>query len=333
MKTALQPRRQLARRLHGSSGRLRATLLPVPSAAPSSQGHTDIQAFREQALLPQKPLLFRNDAASPTSHLRSLNKWFSKDPGGFSAYMDSFQDWPFPYELILSSSEMKHALASFRDWLLESSDITDQILAGILKESLAEGEDRTFFQLVAPLRLLVKALEFNRAQRSKATSTLELYIAQSELGELPRPLQDDLLPPKLVKHAGKGDIYQSSLWVGTEPTYTPLHRDPNPNLFCQLCGCKVVRLLPPSSGDRLFYEVQAKIHQRGNSRIRSTEMMEGQERKVLHDAVWNDGEAGEFHQAELSPGDALFIPDGWWHSVKSNKAEGQLNGSVNWWFR
>ncbi|KAM4062846.1 cupin-like domain-containing protein [Hirsutella rhossiliensis] len=265
-----------------------------------------------------------------------MNKWFSKNVTagrGFSAYMAGFQDWPFPYELVLSSSEMKDAVVGFRDWLMESPHVTDHILAGILQPALVEGEDQAFFQLFGPLRLLNKALEFNRAQRSKASSTLDLYIAQAGLEELPQPLQDDVPAPELVKRAGKGDIYQSSLWLGTEPTYTPLHRDPNPNLFCQLCGCKIVRLLPPSSGDRLYFEVQAKIRQRGNSRIRTTEMMQGKERKVLHDAVWNDGEAGELHEAELSPGDALFIPDGWWHSVKSKEADGRLNGSVNWWFR
>lgn len=310
---------------------MRAAWLPVPSAKPSAQGHPDVEAFRQQAFLPKQPLLFRNGAGSPAFQLQSLNKWFSEDANAgrdVSAYLGSFEDWPFPYELVMSSS-----LAHFRDWLMESSQATDQTLAGILQPALIPGRDQGFFQLFGPLRLLIKALEFNRAQRAKAASTLELYIAQLMLQDLPQPLQDDVSAPELVKRAGKGDIYQSSVWLGTEPTYTPLHRDPNPNLFCQLCGCKVVRLLPPSSGDRVYFEVQAKIRQGGNSRIRTTEMMEGKERKVLHDAVWNDWEAGELLDAELSPGDALFIPDGWWHSVKSKEIDGQLNGSVNWWFR
>jgi len=34
---------------------------------------------------------------------------------------------------------------------------------------------------------------------------------------------------------------------------------------------------------------------------------------------------------EVSPGDALFIPKGWWHSIKSVGIG--VTASVNWWFR
>lgn len=312
---------------------MRAALAQVQSAVPSAQGHPDIEAFRRQALLPEKPLLFRNDAGSPASQLPSLTKWFTKDPTerrGFSVYMDSFQDWPFPYEL---SSDRENEVAGFRDWLLKSGQTTDFILAGVMEPASGKDGDRGFSQLFGPLRLLNKALEFNSSRRSESLRTLELYIAQSGLEDLPQPLLEDVPTPELVKRAGKGDVYASSLWLGTEPTYTPLHRDPNPNLFCQLCGYKAVRLLPPISGDRLYFEVQAKIRQRGNSRIRTTEMMQGKERQTLHDAVWNRVENWELYEAELGPGDALFITYGWWHSVKSKGTDGQLNGSVNWWFR
>jgi len=49
--------------------------------------------------------------------------------------------------------------------------------------------------------------------------------------------------------------------------------------------------------------------------------------------VWSDGEdtIGGAWQTELDAGDALFIPKGWWHSVKG-LGDG-INGSVNWWFR
>lgn len=63
-------------------------------------------------------------------------------------------------------------------------------------------------------------------------------------------------------------------------------------------------------------------------------MMQGEERLVLHDAVWgNTSPEDNMYEAELEAGDALFIPEGWWHSVKSVGSDGELNGSVNWWFR
>jgi len=94
-----------------------------------------------------------------------------------------------------------------------------------------------------------------------------------------------------------------------------------------------VRLFPPKIGTDIFRDVQMKIGQLGSSIFRGNEMMEGQEREMLEDAVWGKevmaSEGGL--EACLEAGDALFIPKGWWHSIKS-EGDG-VNASVNWWFR
>jgi hypothetical protein len=320
----------------------------LPSAHPTrlksaSQSLTDLQIFRDQALNPQKPFLFSRDVDSTTSHLPAASKWFhqlrddkttSTLSWSLAPYMNQFQEWPFPYELVTPTVSNQQALVAFRDWLLSSKEPADHLLAGILEPSLTNLDTHTFFQLFAPLRLLIKALDFNRSRSHHQPGFVSLYIAQSSLPELPPALLNDLPTPDLVQHAGKGDVYSSSVWLGTEPTYTPLHRDPNPNLFCQLCNTKLVRLMPPTSGDRLFFDVQKRIRQQANSRIRTVDMMEGKEREALHEAVWlSDALPDELYEAELGPGDSLFIPNGWWHSVKSKGSHGHLNGSVNWWFR
>ncbi|KAG8426382.1 hypothetical protein J3459_008191 [Metarhizium acridum] len=330
------------RHLHISSRRAQQPLRSIEAASASSQEHADIKAFQKKAFLPRKPYLFPDDAGSPTCRLPAFSKWFNRSASSHdrhstlpfaSSLVQGFQEWPFPYELIKSRGK-QDAVSQFQAALMTSSEMTDQIMAGILQSALTDGKDQSFFQLYAPLKLLIKALEFNAARDSTTTHPLHLYIAQSALPDLPQPLQDDLPAPEIVLCAGKGDIYASSIWLGTEPTYTPLHRDPNPNLFCQLYSQKVVRLLPPNLGDELYFDVQRQIRQHGNSRIRTTDMMQGHERKVLHDAVWgNETPLEELHEVELGAGDALFIPDGWWHSVKSAESDGGLNGSVNWWFR
>ncbi|QPG94528.1 hypothetical protein C2857_006309 [Epichloe festucae Fl1] len=326
------------RQLHTTHQRL-ASLLSIDTANPSPRGYPDIQAFQQKAFIPKKPFLFLKDADSPTTHLPALSTWFSRKTDTvpstpFAPFVvNKFQEWPFPYEL--TNRVGNHEVISlFRDSLLASSELTDQVIAGILQSAVTQDTNQEFLEVYAPLRLLIKALEFNGAQNPVVRHPLQLYIAQSALPDLPQPMQDGLPAPELVRRAGKGDIYSSSIWMGTEPTYTPLHRDPNPNLFCQLCSRKVVRLLPPSTGDRLFFEVQVQIKQQGNSRIRTTDMMQGEERLVLHDAVWgNTSPEDNMYEAELEAGDALFIPEGWWHSVKSVGSDGELNGSVNWWFR
>ncbi|KAH7157673.1 hypothetical protein B0J13DRAFT_176032 [Dactylonectria estremocensis] len=338
LRLTTQPRPWI-RHLRKLTCRQLSTLLPSPF------GLSDIQAFRDQALEPQKPLLFARVASSSTNNLPAASKWFHQDgisnsstpaaiPWTLAPYMNQFQEWPFPYELVSPSPKNQEALIAFHAWLLSSKEPADQLLARILEPSIADLGTQSFFQLFAPLCLLIKALDFNHSQPLEQSGPLKLYIAQSSLTELPPALQSDLPTPKLVQRAGKGDVYSSSIWLGTEPTYTPLHRDPNPNLFYQLCNTKLVRLMPPTPGDRLFFEVQRQIRQQGNSRIRSVEMMEGKEREALHEAVWQrDDLPRDLYEATLGPGDSLFIPNGWWHSVKSEGSQGHLNGSVNWWFR
>lgn len=329
--------RSAVRQFH-SSARRRLTVLPVQTTGDAEAG--DIQSFRRGAFAEKKPLLFRKDQDSPTSTIPALNKWFENtsptgsDQGGLSNYLEEFHQLPFPYEMVASSEDKMLALSAFQESLVNSQEIGDQIIAGILHSTVASSEGAHFFQLFAPLRLLHKALEFNQARVTSGESTLELYIAQSLLADLPAELQRDLPTPKLVLEAGQGDVYSTSIWMGTEPTYTPLHRDPNPNLFCQLYRQKVVRLLPPALGEQLYFQVQVKLRQQGSSRMRGIEMMEGEERELLHEAVWQpEKPIDEMCEAELDTGDALFIPEGWWHSVKSKGSSGGLNGSVNWWFR
>lgn len=171
-----------------------------------------------------------------------------------------------------------------------------------------------------------------------APPTARVYLAQCPLEDLPRPLRADVPVPALVHRSGKGDVYASALWLGDAPTYSPLHRDPNPNLFVQLAGRKVVRLLRPEVGRGVFAAVQERIQGNAAERLRGEEMMMGEEKKVLEEEIWgtrgaddDDDRGVVMWEAELHSGDGLFIPKGWWHSVKG-VGEG-MTGSVNWWFR
>ncbi|EGR44500.1 uncharacterized protein TRIREDRAFT_70310 [Trichoderma reesei QM6a] len=306
----------------------------------STRAAADELSFKE-SFKAELPCVFTDTPASPTYTLPALQKWFKQDDDGtsssLSSYLDPYHQWMFPYELMKPTSRGSESITLFHDSLSNSQDATDRSLAEAVQSAISGGfHGQQFFQLHAPLKLLIKALEFNKAQRRKAYPPIQLYIAQSLLPDLPRPLQNDVPTPEILSRVGRGDIYSSSIWLGTEPTYTPLHRDPNPNLFCQLCSSKVVRLLPPATGHELYHQVQMTLRGSGNSRIRSTEMMEGEERELLHGAVWeNEDETGstEIQEVTLRAGDALFIPKGWWHSIKSERFDGNLNGSVNWWFR
>lgn len=195
-----------------------------------------------------------------------------------------------------------------------------------------------FHSFSAPLALLFEAARVHDGQTARTALLSGLYIAQAQIADLPLPLQDDLPLPSLL-HALHSfepiprpvDIYGANVWLGVPPTFTPLHKDPNPNLFVQMAGQKAVRLLSPDRGAHLFRKVQSEIGVRaGRGAIRGAEMMQGVEREALRKAVWEKTTAGLQH-ALLAPGDALFIPKGWWHSIRSEGYE--MNASVNWWFR
>ncbi|KAI1170336.1 Clavaminate synthase-like protein [Nemania sp. FL0916] len=200
---------------------------------------------------------------------------------------------------------------------------------------LSTGNDPSrFLQFEAPLNFAVRASQYNGSTDNASCRIKQLYVAQCDIRSLPTPLAEDLPVPEVVSRAGRGDIYSSSIWLGLQPTYTPLHRDPNPNLFCQLLGIKTVRLLRPRTGLSVFQDVRRHLGIPINSRLRGPEMMEGPEREGLHRAIWIDlNPPKETWEAVLKPGDALFIPQGWWHSVKSVGREAELNASANWWFR
>lgn len=178
-------------------------------------------------------------------------------------------------------------------------------------------DDATFLRAEAPLHIFL-----SWAAHANSDTLERLYLAQASVSTLPGKLRNDLPTPDLVTQAGKGDIYDTNIWVGVAPTYTPLHRDPNPNLLVQLVGQKIVRLLAPEDGQKVFTVVQESIGSTASATFRGEEMMKGEEKALLEARVWDDNSnqlgiadpAG--FEVRLGRGDGLYIPRGWWHSVK-----------------
>lgn len=226
-----------------------------------------------------------------------------------------------------------HDLPAFQRWFIRDSPSTTRLNYEYLQQSgdtfvpleLTATEDDSFQLFNAPLTLF---LEWTRTAETQSS---RLYLAQCQLTDLPQSLQDDLPTPVVVAQAGRGDIYNTNIWMGIPPTYTPLHRDPNPNLFVQLAGEKVVRLLSPTAGMRVFARVKQELGQdagHGAAVFRGDEMMHGPERALLEKVIWEDNDGrritdsadleldNQSYEAHLGVGDGLFIPKGWWHSIR-----------------
>ncbi|KAL8656481.1 MAG: hypothetical protein Q9226_002654 [Calogaya cf. arnoldii] len=237
-----------------------------------------VETFR---LLAFGPLLPAKIHGRTGAEFPAIKKWF-KEPGlSFnSSYLGQFGDHMIPLEM-------------------------------------TDGET-TFERAEAPFSIFLKWAERARTE----TPQQRLYIAQASLDRLPKPMQDDLPIPELVTKTGKGDVYDTSIWLGVAPTYTPLHRDPNPNMYLQLAGRKVIRLLEPDTGQAVFDGFHLASGSKASSKFRGDEMMIGQEKGFLEAQIWSDatredGKESVGFEAILYAGESMFIPQGWWHSVRS----------------
>lgn len=299
-----------------------------------------IETFR-QAYHAGRPVLLPRDALSS---LPAIKKWFviSQQPNAINAsYLAKYGSVSVPLEFTNGQTfaRIQQPLSYFLECLAASSsqhsDRSSRYFSSYVPGARAvhrTKRDNTFFSKEAP-----------------TTPTTQIYLAQAPITDLPRALRADIPTPHLVTEADKGDVYDSSIWIGQPPTYTPLHKDPNPNLFVQLAGSKSVRLYKPDVGRGIFAKVQEMVGGNASHAIRGEEMMQGAERAALEQEIWVDNAENHTagYEAKLNSGDALFIPKGWWHSIKSSGTG--INGSVgrldsdsvtvsnaiqaNWWFR
>lgn len=277
---------------------------PVPTLPDNT-----LETFRKHAFEPALPALLPKGSQS---HIPAVSKWFL--PASTTSNVKLNHRYLTKYEAAIVPLEITNNGDFIR---------IENTLRFFLE--FVHASDSTFTLTSEP--------DHHDAHSAHESPAATIYIAQASLPDLHLGMRADLPTPELVLRAGKGDVYDSSIWLGQAPTYTPLHKDPNPNLFVQLAGRKCVRLYAPKAGNRIFSEVQEIIGGSGTASMRGEEMMQGEERRVLEKTVWGDEEVEgpDGWEAELESGDALFIPKGWWHSVKG-VGEG-INGSVNWWFR
>lgn len=217
------------------------------------------------------------------------------------------------------------ALPALQTWFTASGQFALPYFGALVPAATrveAEASTAARFERVE-LPLLALLAHLNAAP---AAGQPALYLAQAPLLDQVPALRAALPTPALVAAAGRGDVYAANVWLGRcEHIDTPLHRDPNPNIFVQLRGRKVLRLFSPALGRTL-------VEAAGQGRFRSAEeMMMGEGRKRVAERVWGADEQEGAFEVEVGEGEGVFIPKGWWHAVKG-VGEG-VGASVNWWFR
>ena len=268
---------------------------PPPAIPGSSQWQpvpelhdADIPTFRTQAFAPRLPHLLPSTFLLPAAHSWVLP---TNPPSLNCSHLAHHAESTYlPIELTSRTSSLFHRVPS------------------------------------APLSLFLSYASLTPEKRAQQ----RFYIAQAPLDTLPDDLRSDFPMPGLVRNVGTGSLYGTSLWMGVSGSSTPLHCDPNPNLLVQVAGTKIARLLNDEQGESVLKKVRRGLGKGEGTdwRFRGEEMMRDEkidlEREIWDDAVTNS----RGWETVLEAGDGLFIPDGWWHAIRSH-GDG-LNLSVCW---
>ncbi|MCG3174492.1 MAG: hypothetical protein GMKNLPBB_02731 [Myxococcota bacterium] len=172
-------------------------------------------------------------------------------------------------------------------------------------------------------------------------STLREYaaLAQDPAGRGYMSVDINLLNPVVRKDfpppepCASAPYRWSKLWMGRAGTVTPMHWDLPRNIVVQITGRKRFWLAAPWQAPNV-YPLPLKSPFPNFARVRVEEPDFQAWPRMRRLSVW---------RAELEPGDAIFIPSGWWHEVRNVEpsitlnffwAEGPLRQcvrAVNWY--
>ncbi|KPI40589.1 Lysine-specific demethylase 8 [Cyphellophora attinorum] len=131
-----------------------------------------------------------------------------------------------------------------------------------------------------------------------------------------------------------------NIWFGPAWTITPLHHDPYHNILCQVVGTKYVRLYSPHDSGSLqsMSATETAPHEAmGGSGTTTIDMSNTSKIDVAAmelspdedwDAVYPGISKVPYWECILEPGDALYLPVGWWHYVRSCS----VGISVSFWW-
>ncbi|EGZ28273.1 hypothetical protein PHYSODRAFT_466763 [Phytophthora sojae] len=165
----------------------------------------------------------------------------------------------------------------------------------------------------------------NESHWLQEVDDLEFYLAQCPIAvlkadatctkaSLPAIMNDFRLPQCIEDKP----ISQVNLWMTVQPGRTTLHYDAYQNILVVLYGKKTVTLFPPSDAAKLYpFPVHTKSANHSQVNIVEPDL---KAHPRFREAT--------VHQFEVTTGDAIVIPEGWWHQVDSDA----FTIAVNYWW-
>lgn len=153
----------------------------------------------------------------------------------------------------------------------------------------------------------------------------KLYLAQvpildvinEERAQL-EPLRKNIQTPVFLE---KKKLASINLWMNSAQSRSSTHYDPHHNVLCIVSGRKQVILWPPSATPLLY-----PMHIYGEASNHSSVTLEKPDYSLYPRAKYSMKPS---QTVVLQAGDALFIPEGWFHQVDSD----DLTIAVNFWWQ
>ncbi|XP_048442990.1 uncharacterized protein LOC103941891 isoform X2 [Pyrus x bretschneideri] len=131
-------------------------------------------------------------------------------------------------------------------------------------------------------------------------------------------LREDIQTPVFLEDKV---IVSINLWMNNAQARSSTHYDPHHNLLCVVSGGKQVVLWPPSASPMLYPRpIYGEASNHSSVPLENPNFSNYPRAQCLMQ---------HSQKLTLQPGDALFIPEGWFHQVDSD----DLTIAVNFWWR
>ncbi|PWA62871.1 2-oxoglutarate (2OG) and Fe(II)-dependent oxygenase superfamily protein [Artemisia annua] len=174
-------------------------------------------------------------------------------------------------------------------------------------------------------KLLPASIEAEQDDLLVGEAPHQIYLAQVPIMNMEKEekvqlggLIEDIQTPQFLETKTLASI---NLWMNGAQTRSSTHYDPHHNLLCVVSGSKQVDLWPPSSSP-VLYPMPLYGEASNHSAVPIDEIDLSLHPRAEHSKKYSQ-------RVILHAGDALFIPEGWFHQVDSES----LTVAVNFWWR
>jgi hypothetical protein len=228
-----------------------------------------------------------------------------------------FYEFPsYSLQELLEAARTRHHLTIEQDTMTLQADI---LCTSIGNEFSGEESKLEFISLN-----LLQFLEgFHASQHDlphwlKSLTDIQLYLSQLSLTTFYSllHLSSPPIPSLIPGHSTGSSLPDGNIWMNINPVRSSLHYDGNHNILIVCQGWKEVTLISPEYSSLLSDHPISSVA--CNHSNLSREKMEETIRL-------NHLPSMKFR---LEEGEALFIPEGWWHQVCS----GPCTYAINYWF-